>query len=277
AMMLGAAVVSVLPGSSLASAAGADPAQGDSAVTLSAKPDGPFKDLKVTVSQTKNLINQAIKVSWTGGELTVPSTGFDINYLQIMQCWGDDPGPDRTQCQFGGLSHTTLPSAGTWVASRQFDSIPPDPKETLTKVDRNDFVPFWAAGRDKPAGPAGDSINDFYDSQVTNEIPLARTHGDGTGEEFFEVETVIQAAGLGCGEPVTVDGAVKPRSCWLVVVPRGKTEVDGTIRTGSGGIGTRLDTSPLSPTNWDNRIVFKLEFQLVGQPCPIGKAERHVI
>src|SRR5262249_42275765 len=45
----------------------------------------------------------------------------------------------------------------------------------------------------------------------------------------------------------------------------------------SGGIGTRLDTSPLSPTNWDNRIVFKLEFQLVGQPCPIGKAERHVI
>src|SRR5262249_16020002 len=124
AMILGAAVVSVLPSSPLAHAAAADPAQGDSSVTMSGKPDGPFKDLRVTVSQTKNLINQVVKVSWIGATLTTPLTGFDINYLQIMQCWGDDPGPDRTQCQLGGLSHTSAVGsiAGTYVLSRQFDS-----------------------------------------------------------------------------------------------------------------------------------------------------------
>ncbi|HAM24259.1 MAG TPA: hypothetical protein DCM51_01680, partial [Actinobacteria bacterium] len=73
-----------------------------SAVTVSGT--GQFADLKVTVWQTRELTNQVVKVTWTGGTPT-PSDGYSKNYLQIFQCWGEDPeGPDRTQCQFGGFT-----------------------------------------------------------------------------------------------------------------------------------------------------------------------------
>ncbi|MDT7596709.1 MAG: hypothetical protein QOJ06_2255 [Pseudonocardiales bacterium] len=274
AMMLGAAVISVLPGALPASA---DGSPADSAMTLSGKADGPFGALKVTVSQTKNLINQVVTVSWKGGVSTKPDNGgFGINYLQIMQCWGDDPGgPDRTQCQYGGSSNQSSPVAGSWVRSRQveYGGFPLDPKETLTTPSA--FVPFWPVGQSKPTGSALDgNNNDFFNSQVTNEDPLARTHGDGTGLDFFEVATVRQAAGLGCGDSVVGDVS-KVRSCWLVIVPRGDAEVDGSTRTGLGD--NKLRSSPLSQSNWDNRIVFPLEFLPVSQACPIGAAERRLV
>ncbi|MGH3695420.1 MAG: hypothetical protein ACRDRX_15765 [Pseudonocardiaceae bacterium] len=275
AMTLGAAVISVLP-----AAPAADAAPSDSAVTASGKPGSPFSDLEVTVGQTKNLINQVITVSWTGGVQTVPdSGGFRADYLQIMQCWGDDPaGPDRTQCQYGA-SNQTSPNAGTWVRSRQIEYPFVDPNETLEKpagAFGNAQVPFRAVGRPALTEATTASTNDFFDSQVTNEIPLARTRGDGAGQEFFEVQTVRQAAGLGCGDPVTVAGVSKGRSCWLVIVPRGTTEVDGSARGGSSE-RDQQESSPLSQSNWDNRIIVPLEFLPVGQACPIGSRERRVI
>jgi len=137
------------------------------------------------------------------------SGGFGVKYLQIMQCWGDDPaGPDRTQCQYGGSDTQISPSAGDFVRTRQvnYGSNLVDPKETLKGPagkgpaggSDNAFVPFWAAGKEKPTGPATSDRSDFFDSQVTNEIPLARTHGDGTGQELFEVETVRQAVRHRC-------------------------------------------------------------------------------
>ncbi|HKR51955.1 MAG TPA: hypothetical protein VJT72_20735, partial [Pseudonocardiaceae bacterium] len=273
AAALGAAAISSLLGSSPAAA---DPAPVDSAVTVSGK--GDFADLTVTVSQTKNLINQAITVSWTGGKPTVNSTDFVINYLQIMQCWGDDPaGPDRTQCQFGGLAAALSGNTpGSYVLNRQVNySTPVDPKETLKQPGAT-FVPFWAVGMPRPTGPAAGNTNEFFDSLITNEIPLARTNGDGTGKEFFEVETVRQAAGLGCGEPVGTGGSTTGRSCWLVIVPRGNKEVDGSTRTGLSNVET-LRSSPLSQSNWDNRIVVPLEFQPVNQACPIGAPERLLV
>jgi hypothetical protein len=257
-----------------ASAAAADPVASDSAVMVSGT--GDFANLKVTVSQTKNLINQTVTVSWTGGTPTVSDTAFALNYLQIMQCWGDDPaGPDRTQCQFGASRQ----GVGR-VGLRQLSGNPVDPKETLKlpagSLDQPN-VPFWAVDRPKPTGAATSSSNDFFDAQVTNEIPQARTHGDGSGEEFFEVETARQAAGLGCGEPVITAGSPSGRSCWLVIVPRSNKEVDGSIRTGQSGQDSYLQSSPLSQSNWDNRLVIPLEFQTVGQACPIGAPERPVI
>jgi hypothetical protein len=239
---------------------------------------GEFDKLKVTVSQTKNLINQTITVSWTGGVPTTPPGLFSANYLQIMQCWGDDPnGPDRTQCQFGGAD---AGSGGRWVQSRQlsYGATLVDPKETLKLpggASGNFFVPFWAAGKDKPVDAVNSPTNDFFDAQVTNEVSLARTQKDGSGVTYFEAETVRQAAGLGCGDPVTTGGVTKGRSCWLVVVPRGATEVNGTIVAGDAG--HHLDSSPLSETNWEKRIYFPLEFLPVGQTCPIGAAERGVL
>lgn len=276
ALALGGAAIGILLSAPLASA---DPTPVDSPVTVSGT--GEFANLKVTVSQTKNLINQAVTVSWTGGHPTLPSSGdFGVNYLQIMQCWGDDQhnGPDRTQCQYGGSAHQSSPSAGNQVRSRQLNlSGLVDPKETLKPPEGSSlsylYVPFWAVGTDKPIGAALSGDNDFFDSQVTNEIPLASTHGDGSGKQFFEVQTVVQAAGLGCGDPVTVGGAVKGRSCWVVIVPRGTVEVDGSTRIPPN----RLNSSPLSQTNWDHRLVVPLEFLPVGQACPVGAPERRLI
>ncbi|MGH3549114.1 MAG: hypothetical protein ACRDQU_13590 [Pseudonocardiaceae bacterium] len=248
--------------------ASADGAPADSAMTKSGT--GEFANLQVTVSQTKNLINQTVVVTWKGGVQTEPITGgpFSADYLQIMQCWGDDPaGPDRSQCQFGA-SGQSVPAAGAWVRSRQVTTTVVDPKETLTKPVGAAYVPFWPIGHPQPTGPGDGDQNDFFDSQVTNEVPLARTSADGTGLAQFEIETVREAAGLGCGDPVNTGGVTKGRSCWLVVVPRGDTEVDGSVQ--SGDQGHQLLSSPLSQTNWDKRIVFPLEFLPVGQACPIG-------
>jgi len=278
AMMVSAAVISILPSCPVALTAAVDGAGAGSAVTVSGA--GEFASLKVTVSQTKDLINQTVRVSWTGATPTVSNTEFDNNYLQIMQCWGDDlAGPDRTQCQFGASVEGG--AADGWVGLRQINYGPllVDPQETLKpaagSLDQA-YVPFWAVGKPRPTGAATANGNDFFDSQVTNEIPLARTHGDGTGEEFFEVETVRQAAGLGCGDPVTTKGVTTGRSCWLVIVPRGDKEVNGSIRDGKSG-ASHLMSSPLSQSNWDHRIVVPLQFQPVGQPCPIGAPERAVI
>jgi hypothetical protein len=272
AMMLGAAVLTVL---SSAPPASADKAPPGSAKTLSGT--GDFMNLKVTVSQTNNLINQTVAVTWKGGVPTVPGTEFGLDYLQIMQCWGDDPGPDRTQCQYGGSVTQTAPSAGSWVRSRQVSyGQLVDPKETLKKQANGfdqAYVPFWPVGKPQPTDVATSDHSDFYDAQVTNENPTARTHGDGTGVEFFEIQTVTQAAGLGCGEPVNTGGTVNGRKCWLVVVPRGNKEVDGSTVADN----RLLNSSPLSETNWENRIVFPLEFLPVGLNCPIGAAERRMI
>jgi hypothetical protein len=249
----------------------------DSAVTVSGT--GEFASLRVTVSQTRNLINQVVAVSWTGGQPTQPFTSqFGINYLQIMQCWSDDPqGPDRTQCQYGAAT-TPLPEAGPWVKTRQFTYDFVDPKETL-KLPADSVgtasVPFWAVGRDRPSGPATDGRSEYFDSLSTNEIPVARTHGDGTGLEFFEVQTMRQAPGLGCGAPVATGETVKGRRCWLVIVPRGSTEADGSTKPSDGS--RPLRSSPLSQSNWEKRIVVPLEFLPVGQACPIGPPERRMV
>lgn len=280
AAMLGAAALSIMSSPTRASAAPGDGTSSGSAVTLPGAPDGPFANLKVTVSQTKNLINQIITVSWSGGVPTLPISGqFGVDYLQIMQCWGDDPnGPDRTQCQYGASTGQVSSTAGTWIGSRQVNyGNLVDKNESLKQEPgsfQNVFVPFWAAGKDKPP-PATSNNNDFFDSQVTNELPVARTHGDGTGLEFFEAQTVRQSAGLGCGDLVTTAGITSPRKCWLVVVPRSNVEVDGSVRSGDGV--DRLNSSPLSQSNWEHRIVFPLEFLPVAQTCPIGSAERRIV
>ncbi len=118
--------------------------------------------------------------------------------------------------------------------------------------------------------------NQFYDNTTTNEITYARTRANGTGQVFFEAMTYREAPGLGCGQKLTSGtNAGRPRSCWLVVVPRGEAEVDGTARAGVLAQGThRLDTSPLSTTNWAARLVVPLQFVAVGNVCPLSAAER---
>ncbi|MEV4312602.1 hypothetical protein [Actinocrispum sp. NPDC049592] len=229
---------------------------------------GQFADLAVTVSQTTELINQTIRISWTGGRPTGPAGNFGRDYLQIMQCWGDDPaGPDREQCQFGGLLTQSAPAAGDFVRLRQvsYGATLKDPAETITApAGQQAVVPFRSV-----TGKSTTAYGEFYDAGTTNEVPLAKTRQDGGGEVDFEVQTALESYGLGCGG-IRQDNT--PRPCWLVVVPRGQTEVDGR-QVGGEGLSW-LVSSPLSATNWRNRIVFPLRFQAAGRACPIGSAER---
>jgi len=242
----------------------------DSAVTKSGT--GAFAGLQVTVGQTGDLVNQVVPVSWTGGAPTQSPGNFDINFLQIMQCWSRSTTeqPDRTTCQFGGLN---VASANGYTYRRQltYGRTLVDPKEPAAVSDPPDGkivnVPFTPVG--DQTGPQ----SRFFDNNGSNEIPFARTRADGTGVAYLEAQNAQQAPGLGCGQPQRVTSGTYTPACWLVVVPRGDREVDGSKRDPSSS----LLSSPLSQTNWDQRIVFPLQFQPTALTCPLSAAERQLV
>ncbi|WP_371496952.1 hypothetical protein OG871_13225 [Kitasatospora sp. NBC_00374] len=251
--------------------AAAAPADGPSAVTVGGT--GEFAGLEVTVGQTTHLVNQVVTVVWKGGRPTQPSPMvFGQNYLTFMQCWGDaESGPDRDQCQYGASKGDNR--GGDFVPSRQLNPgrTLVDPAEPIkpTQPNQNVFAPFRSFDG-SPVETGGSS--QFFSLQSTNEVPYAPTRADGTGQVFFEIQTGSEAAGLGCGN--TPKGESGPftegRRCWLVVVPRGSTEVDGSTLTNPAA---RLQSSPLSASNWAHRLVVPLRFEPVGLSCPLGSSE----
>ncbi|HEV2639164.1 MAG TPA: hypothetical protein VGX23_28750 [Actinocrinis sp.] len=247
---------------------------------------GQFGSLKVTVSQTQDLIDQNVDVSWTGAAQTYPSGAFYTNFLEIMQCWGDDPatGPDPSQCEYGGLSVGAAVS-GQYVTTREVATTGlVDPKETDVPAGYGGpdiYMPFVPAPQSAPATPysrpglVAQDNSDYYDNADTNEIDYTLTDADGSGNQYFHMLTNTQSPGLGCGqvvaEPAAPGGAgVEP--CWLVVVPRGNLEVDGNTVSGTTA-ASALQSSPLSASNWANRIQFPLDFQPVTSACAIGANE----
>lgn len=250
--------------------------------------NAPFPDLSVTVSQTENLVQQGIKVSWTGASLSVPggSSNGGRDFLQVFQCWGDDPAnpdrPDRTTCQYGGAGSY----GSTRDASRryEFDDIPAEdqpysaPRASAFEAaytsipfrGRNDVV--VSSIKD---GPAGTRIRDtsvdinnnqFFNINSTNEVPWAGSGADGTGSISFEIQTTMQSPGLGCGNPVEVAGVVEGASCWLVILPR------GTSDNGSASI----NQSGLFWESWQHALSVRIGFAPVGARCPVGAAERQI-
>ncbi|MEV5673917.1 hypothetical protein [Streptomyces sp. NPDC052179] len=235
-----------------------------SAVTRSGT-KGPYDDfsgLRVTVHQTEHLRAQGVKVTWTGGRPT-PLGGKFVNYLQIMQCWGDSSGgPDRESCDFGAVR-----AGGSYNGSRVLPEgwDPQESEYTQGEGNFSPFVPFRPV-TGKPTEDAYDFT--YFGPNDSNAEPLRKTQPDGTGEAIFEVQTALQAPHLGCGE-VNGSGG-KPRSCWLVVVPRGEHETEAPANG-------NLDTSPLSRSNWDRRMVFPLRFDPVGATCDPDRPERRII
>ena len=233
--------------------------------------EGDFEDLKVTVSQTKNLVNQVVRVSWQGGRPTKPEFGLvGINYVQIMQCWGGtaEEGPPREQCVYGSQK---AGGGGQNTNSRQMTTTgfvdPLDDKYEDYAAGDLSYVPFVSWTGKTTTG----NKSEFFDRYTSNESNHNRTRADGTGEDFFEVQTGVESPGLGCGQ--SRDG--ESPLCWLVVVPRGDTEVDGTKRGLTYTEG--LDTSPLMASNWKNRIAFPLDFQPVGAACAITGSETSLL
>ncbi|SHI02569.1 hypothetical protein [Streptomyces sp. 3214.6] len=268
--LLAALVLALLPVPPGATpAAAADGAAADSAVTVTGtrgKYDD-FSGLKVTVHQTKNLRTQGVLITWKGGAPTPEST-VDSNFLQIMQCWGDSPaGPTRESCEYGGSG---VPLPGTGVDSRSV-SATPDPEETQY-TGAGAFVPFRPAN----GSPATTSPTDktYFGPLDTNEQPAGRTFAGGTGEATFQVLDGIEASHLGCGLNTAAAGsAPAPRSCWLVIVPRGTHNPDGTDVTAPGQDG-KIDGSPLTTTNWAQRMAVRLDFLPVDEFCPQGQPEQ---
>ncbi|MFN4002445.1 hypothetical protein [Microcella sp.] len=233
-------------------------------------------DLEVTVSQTEQLTNQGIEISWRNARPT--SLGeFATDYLQIMQCWGDDPsGPLPTQCQWGAPTSSITTLIGLRTGSRDlvrnedpaqvYDAtvrIPPPPDNPFANVFR---VPFQAVDGTRTFAPG-----DFFDSTTSNEVTAVRTGADRTGSVLFEVQTALEAPHLGCG--ASNEGS--PRSCWLVIVPRGTFNLNGQNATTASAAG-RILGSPLSATAWAQRIAIPLGFQPLTRSCALGSEERRV-
>ncbi len=292
-----------------------------SAVTVSepnAASGSAFPNLKVTVNQTQNLVNQDISVSWTGGSQTISGSpgDFNGNYLQIFECWGDpettypdyssDPGPPPSQCEFGGESSTPTSSYPIQESGYEYSRILSQTGwETYSQLQactsstttcqvpgygslyndsRDHFViePFDAVDGTSVGQQADynyDSnvlspqpfwLNPYYSFDTTNEVDFARTFQGGTGNQLFQVDTGLEAPGLGCGQDIQpqAGGGTKTPQCWLVVVPRSTASTENPAGVQPGGVAT----SPLSPTAWANRIAIPLGFNPVGSSCSVNAA-----
>lgn len=273
---------------------------GDSAVTVkwidgagrdSAEPDyAQFEHLSVSVSQTRDLTNQGVRISWAGAAQT-SGGDYSYDYLQVMQCWGDasdqqdasqpDYGPVPQHCQYGTPNSALATQMGYQTASRDLTTnqdpeqtysddikLPPSRDNPNRKVYRYPYVSVTGESSFDPL--------DFFNPTTSNEQDALRTGADGTGTSVFELQTDIEAPHMGCGaDEKLADGTIAPRSCWLVVVPRGETSVDHTpAAQGSGG---RLYGSALSASAWRNRMVVKMDFQSIASSCRIGADERRVV
>jgi hypothetical protein len=262
-----------------------------SAQTVTGAAGTEFADLRITVAQTKDLSSQGVTVTWEWpGHETLPVDGFGVNYLQFMQCWGEDPAhPDfRETCQFGvGLD---APGIGGLATNLRSIVRSVDPAETRYPADAL-AVPFRAVGGERtpdgsaaspfPSRPgtpgvpvdAPDTLASLFTPYTGNEVPYARTPASGVGRLVFEVQTALEAPHLGCGA-VEASGGRAPRKCWLVIVPRGTTDaagkpLDPVVNPAAG--------SPLTTSAWKNRIAVELAFAPIGGYCKLGQNERRTV
>lgn len=289
-------------------AAAAEDDATSSAVTLTNEEDAlnpegaPFPDLEVTISQTRDLVSQGIRVSWKGGKPSErPSSNVGgTNFLQIAQCWGEDPDnpghPDRRTCQYGGSL-----GAGTYRDGTTDAEAVAEEDLRYTHLSESFFaptytgIPFVAVNPqnivDETAAPVdrvlnnlttdatgkivqktGDDFvdlntNPFFTAYTTNEVKWAGAGADGTGSVPFELQTNLQSTALGCGAPIEqTGGAVVGRSCWLVIIPRGQ---------GDSG-SSEINRSGLWWDAWEHHLAVKLEFKPLGVRCQIGEAERQL-
>lgn len=266
---------------------------------------GRFADLKVTVNQTKNLVNQAVSINWTGGTPTSRGpSDFARNYLQIMQCWGDDdgavkdnPGPPPEQCVQGatdgvpgGRNGSVFPAGGfalqriisqkgLWPGFDAADGHLDEKTGFLWKPFRAVDGKVVNVQADLDYDPALGNywLNPYFNFITTNEIAGGRTGPNGEGAELFEINTGVESAGLGCGQAVGPVAAGRPAvpKCWLVIVPRSAPEEENAGSPHDAGRGVM--TSPLSPGAWKNRIAIPLEFNLVDSACSLADDQRRIV
>jgi len=283
--LVGLAATTVFAGVGGAGAGSARAADSTAVTATAAQQDkdaknAPFPDLAVTVSQTTDLISQGVTVSWTGGKLSTPPSGGNggENFLQLAQCWGEDPDnpghPDRTTCQYGAFN-----TAGATRDGYVTDDTVATQDEKFSLPRRGPFTPGYtsipftsvdgatvASIVDGKQTDTNVNVNQFFNPSQSNEVPWAGSASNGAGSVRFEVQTALQANGLGCGTPVKSGSTTTPQTCWLVVIPRGTADSGEPHITQSG---LRWDA-------WKHNIAFKLTFKPLGVSCNIGAAERQL-
>lgn len=276
-----------------------------SQVTVSGR--GAFADMKFTVNQTRNLVNQAVSVKWTGGSPTIASPQpYSGNVVQIMQCWGDDdgttpenPGPPPEQCQWGGLQSTfgntnlgllypsgfilsRVESVRGWPNASTADGVLDPATGYIWRPFRSVDGTVIASHFDPTFNPdiVGGNywLNPFFNAYTTNEIANGKTGPDGNGMSLFEVQTGLEAPGLGCAQRLVVAGATKTPKCWMVIVPRSTPTVEN-LGTPFAANAEQFGTvsSPLSPSVWRHRISIPLEFNSLDTSCNINASDRRMV
>jgi hypothetical protein len=234
------------------------------------------------------------------------TTSFGGNFLQLFECWSASAAtpPTPEQCEFGGQNanggypvtshtdsytrvlaetHTTCgatapPACLSYAQATSLAST--SPKQAF--VDDVGFVvdPFQAVDGtlvnqsvdylyNSHYPYTAYDLNPYFSSNTTNEIDFSRTYADGTGQQLFQVDTGLEAPGLGCGQSQS-DGSVP--QCWLVVVPRGTPAHENP----EGDASPTVTTSPLVPSAWANRIAFPLAFQPIGTSCALTGTVRRI-
>ncbi len=235
---------------------------------------------------------------------------YNGDYLQIFECWGDpsssdplnavNPGPAPQQCQFGGESNTPTSSYPIQENGFEYSRVISQPSwpgydqapgwtDTSTGFK---VMPFDAVNGDivnqqanynylaDPSHPLGFWLEPYFSFNTTNEIPFARTYPtsgtSGSGQQLFQVQTGLEAPGLGCGQKLqpVAGGGVKTPQCWLVIVPRSTPTVENPA--GLTGVQSVV-TSPLSPSAWANRIAIPLKFRPIDSSCAIGAQQQRVV
>ena len=276
-----------------------------SQVTVSGRNE--FADMRFTVNQTRSLVNQAVSVTWTGGNQTIESPQpYSGNVVQIMQCWGEDdgsvpgnPGPPPEQCQWGGVASqygnaalsVLYPFGFMLTRIETVTNWPNGPASTGFREAATGFIwrPFRAVDGTvvnshydpsfNPDVASGNYwLNPYFNSYTTNEVTNGKIGRDGEGQALFEVQTGLEAPGLGCAQRIAVGGASTTPKCWMVIVPRGtpSSENVGTPFATDAEL-TGVVTSPLAPSAWRNRVAIPLEFNSLDTSCDIGDADRRIV
>ena len=245
-----------------------------------------FKNLKVTVSQTSDLIDQAITVTATGVAATtgLGVSGSANNYLQIMQCWGDPAAATfRDNCAFGAWGNSGFDQGAAQAKVAQAGA-------GFGAYVRPDAVPFTSVyGESSKRNGTLNGLERFFNTSTSNEQDFVPIYDDSTTSNAtsseFNVQSAAAAPWLGCGDSSYPNGT----KCWLVIVPRGTHSGDFSGSAASSCTGSPIVPddgygtvsafgqvgSPLSSSCsfWDDRMVVPLTFLPVGSKCPEGAPE----
>ncbi|MDR0626084.1 MAG: hypothetical protein LBG11_02295 [Bifidobacteriaceae bacterium] len=241
-----------------------------------------FKDVRVTVAKTRDLVDEAIAVTVTGmpGATQSIATGagtFSMggNFVHAMQCWGDPTDQEfYKNCLYGAWSvaSTSTPGRPDVVLSVTLRGGSSEHNVPFRDVVGREYSSTLDSSRDR-----GFELSQVVRPDTANER-AEFVDGSGTAQFLFETQSAASQPYLGCGDEAT--GGLR---CWLVIVPRGlhaSTASDECIiRSYPHNVDKLQQNSPVNPhcDYWANRLVVPLDFRTTGSACPPGSVERLVV